>query len=127
MYPSIKKIYMEVADPTEYAFATKCFSSWSHWRRICDKTRQLHPYIADWRDELEVMLRSQGVRGVMEEALSGGKASMQASKWLADKGWTEKRTAGRPTKGEVEVERKQQASVKSVLESDLARVINVQH
>jgi hypothetical protein len=126
-YVSIKRLYLEIADPTEYEFAKACFYNWAHWKRMCEKTTNLHPYIAEWREELEVMLRSQGVRGVMEEALSGGKSSMQASKWLADKGWTEKRTAGRPTKGEVEVERKQQASVKSVLESDLARVINVQH
>jgi hypothetical protein len=126
-YVSIKRLYLEIADPTEYEFAKACFYNWAHWKRMCEKTTNLHPYIAEWREELEVMLRSQGVRGVVEEATSGGKGAMQASKWLADKGWTEKRTAGRPTNLEVDKERKQQASVKSVIESDLERVSNVQH
>jgi hypothetical protein len=124
-YLSIKKLYLEIADPTEYEFAKKCFDSWAHWKRLCEKTTNLHPYIAAWREELEVKLRSQGVRGVMLEAYSEGKGALQAAKWLADKGWTEKRTAGRPSNEELAGERKQRASVKQTMEDDLARIRGV--
>jgi hypothetical protein len=124
-YLSIKKLYLEIADPTEYEFAKKCFDSWAHWKRLCEKTTNLHPYIAAWREELEVKLRSQGVRGVMLEAYSEGKGSLQAAKWLADKGWTEKRTAGRPSNEELAGERKQRANIKQTMEDDLARIRGV--
>jgi|14_taG_2_1085336.scaffolds.fasta_scaffold00147_14 hypothetical protein len=124
-YKSIKRLYLEIADPTEYAFATQCFAGWSHWKRLCEKTTNLHSHIAEWRDELEVKMRSEGVRGVVEEAVTGGKGALQASKWLADKGWTDKRSAGRPSKKEVEGELKQQAGIKSALDKDLERVLNV--
>lgn len=124
-YLSIKKLYLEIADPTEYEFAKKCFDSWAHWKRLCEKTTNLHPYIAAWREELEVKLRSQGVRGVMLEAYSEGKGALQAAKWLADKGWTEKRTAGRPSNEELAGERKQRANVKQTMEDDLARIRGV--
>ena len=124
-YKSIKKLYLEIADPTEYEFAKQCFASWAHWKRLCEKTTNLHPYIAAWREELEVKLRSQGVRGVMMEAYSEGKGALQAAKWLADKGWTEKRTAGRPSKEEVVRERKAHADIKQTIDDDLARIRGV--
>lgn len=124
-YISIKRLYLETADPTEYEFATKHLGGWSHWKRLCDSTTRLHPYINAWREELEVMLRSKGVRGVMLEAYSEGKGALQASKWLADKGWAEKRTAGRPSKEEVVRERKAHANIKQTIDDDLARIRGV--
>jgi hypothetical protein len=59
--------------------------------------------------------------------VSNAAESPTAAKWLAEKGWTDKRTAGRPSKAEVEGEKKQQASVKSVIQSDLDRLKNVRH
>ena len=124
-YKSIKRLYMRIADPTEYEFAIQCFAGWSHWRRICDKTKLLHEHIEEWRAELEVKLRSEGVRGVMNEARGEGKSAMTASRWLADKGWADKRKAGRPTSAEVEGERKQQARIKDELSSDFDRITDI--
>lgn len=121
-YISIKRLYLETADPTEYEFAKKCFEGWSHWRRICSTTTSLHPYIEEWREELEIKLRSDGIKGVISEVKSQGKGALQASKWLADKGWADKRPAGRPSKQEVERERKQQARIKDQVGSDLERI-----
>jgi hypothetical protein len=79
--------------------------------------------IAAWREELEVKLRSQGVRGVMLEAYSEGKGSLQAAKWLADKGWTEKRTAGRPSNEELAGERKQRANLMKSWQVSVSNVL----
>lgn len=122
-YLSIKKLYVATGDPTEYKFATEHLGGWNHWKRLLAKTTLLHPYIEEWREELEVKMRSQGVARMVSSAYE----SPTAAKWLAEKGWVEKRTAGRPSKAEVEGEKKQQASVKSVIQSDLDRLKNVRH
>src|SRR5690625_4311210 len=57
IYPSIKHLYLDEEDPTEYVFANKYFMSWSHWKRVREnKVLQLH--INEWREELEIRLRS---------------------------------------------------------------------
>jgi hypothetical protein len=122
-YKSIKKLYVATGDPTEYKFATEYLGGWNHWKRLLNKTSLLHPYIEEWREELEVKMRSAGVARMISNSYD----SPTAAKWLAEKGWTDKRTAGRPSKAEVEGEKKQQASVKSVIQSDLDRLKNVRH
>ena len=96
-YPSLKKIYLEKSDPTEYLFATEVFDSWPHWQAICNSYR-IRPIIAKWREELEVKLRAEGIRSVINHAQT--EKGYQAAKWLADKGWEKKRKAGAPSKVE---------------------------
>src|SRR6478735_5501682 len=33
-FPSLKKLYLDEADPTEYGFATKYLLGWKHWLRM---------------------------------------------------------------------------------------------
>lgn len=93
VYYSLKKLYLAHEDPTEYDFATKYLVGWRHWMRICDN-KAIAPHVSEWREELELKLRSQAVRDIMDMA-----DSYQASKWLADRGWT-KGPVGRPNKAE---------------------------
>lgn len=93
LYPSIKRLYLESEDPTEYEFAIAHFLSWSHWLRLCEN-KAIMKHISAWREELEVKLRSQAIKSVRDQAYIGN--SYQAAKFLADRGW-EKRGAGRPT------------------------------
>lgn len=117
---SIKRLYLEIADPTEYEFATTCFIGWSHWERICEN-KVLRRYIDEWRKELEVKLRSQGVKAAIAAAYSG---NFQASKWVADRGW-ETRGPGRPSKAEVEHEKKVQAAMSDEFSADIIRLKGV--
>ena len=103
--PSLKKLYMDIADPTEYEFALQAFGSWKHWIKI-KNSKVIKVFVEDWPVELEVKLRSEGIKGVIKEAESG-KAKFNAAKFLANADWkasTSKR--GRPTKEEVEREEK---------------------
>lgn len=118
-YVSLKRLYMETDDPTEYLFATTHLGSWSHWKAMCE-TSALVEHIEAWRQEKEVYYRSIGVRSLMESATEG---NYQASKYLADKGWdidTKKR--GRPSKAEIKKETEQQSKVKLAVMSDYARL-----
>lgn len=116
--PSIKRLYLEIADPTEYEFATSCFLGWSHWQRLC-ANKAIMRHIEEWRFELEVKLRSRGVKAAIAAANGG---NFQASKWIADRGW-DTRGAGRPSKAEVERETKIQAAINDEYTADIVRLL----
>lgn len=117
LLPSLKKLYLECGDPTEYEFATKYLLGWRHWKRLCEN-KIIRKHIDEWRDELEIKLRCQGVKLAFDSAKSG---SFQAAKWISDRGW-EKRDAGRPTKEEIEREKKFQARADEEFGADVVRL-----
>lgn len=117
--PSIKKLYLQCEDPTEYDFAVTYLLGWGHWQRICEN-KVLRKHIEEWRCELEVKLRSRGVKAAITAANAG---NFQASKWVADRGW-DTRGAGRPTKADVERETKIQAAIADEYSADVIRLRN---
>lgn len=116
--PSLKRLYLECQDPTEYTFARKYFFSWQHWKRCLGNAR-IRSHVEEWREELEIMMMSQGVKGVIDEALDKG--NYQAAKWLAEKGWIDKKV-GRPTKEKQERELKIATRAKAAHDADLGRI-----
>ena len=119
--PSLKKLYMDIADPTEYEFALQAFGSWKHWLKI-KNSKAIKVLLEDWPIELEVKLRSEGIKGVIKEAESG-KSKFNAAKFLANADWkstTSKR--GRPSKEEVDRERKIAAKLNSEFSQDAERI-----
>lgn len=115
--PSIKRLYLGMEDTTEYEFANKFFLGWSHWQRICNN-KILRKHIDEWRIELDLKLRARAVKLMIEQADGGG---YQAVKWLADRGWDIKKV-GRPTKEDIESEKKTIAKVESEYGSDVYRL-----
>lgn len=123
-YPSLKKAYLEMQDPTEYEFATECLGSWSHWLQIC-KSPLLVPHIERWREELELKIRAQGVRAMINEATLGGRGQASAARWLAERGFLPKGAAvkvGRPKKDNTEAEIAKDRKLKDELGDDLKRL-----
>lgn len=118
-YISLKKRFIEMEDPTEYEFATTYFLSWKHWLRICEN-KLLRAQIDEWREELEMKLRSRAVKQAMQAAGSPS-GNFQASKWLVDKGWDPKR-AGRPSKDELERESRIREKIDDEYSGDIARL-----
>jgi hypothetical protein len=117
LFPSIKKLYIEEADPTEYQFAVKYLLNWKQWIRICEN-KILRAHVDEWREELEMKLRCQAVKEMIQNSKKG---KIQASKWLADRGWAQ-RGAGRPTKAEIESEKKFQSRVQDEYGADVVRL-----
>lgn len=115
----IKQKYLEATDPTEYDFANKYFLGWKHWMRICEN-KVIRKHIDEWREELEVKLRATGVKQILAAA-SGKEPSFQAAKWIADKGWVQKQ-AGRPSKSELEREKRIQAGMAEEYSADVHRM-----
>ncbi len=107
MYPSLKKLYLEESDPEEWLFAEKHLYDWPHWQRLC-KNVVVSKHIEEWREELRISLRSEGIATLIDLAVND--KSYQAAKWLADEGWI-KNKRGRPSNEEVEGELKKRADV----------------
>lgn len=92
IYPSLKKLYLEFEDPIEYAFANRYLLNWDQWQRICNN-KLYSKMIEGWREELDLKIRSQSLKGICDLAAESG--NFQAYKFLMDKGW-DKRAVGRP-------------------------------
>jgi hypothetical protein len=120
LYPSLKKLYLEHEDPTEYDFATTYLLGWQHWQRIV-RNKVFSKMVEEWREELELKLRSQAVREILEQSQTD--KGFQAAKWIADKGW-DKRSAGRPSNADIERETKIQANINEEYNADVVRLIN---
>ncbi|UIW11014.1 hypothetical protein VP5_002 [Vibrio virus VPMCC5] len=120
LLPSIKRLYLEMEDPTEYFFAYEYFLDWDHWQQI-KKNKVIAEHMKGWQEELEVRSRALGVKAMFDLALDGDKPNYQASQFLAKGGWTD-RPAGRPSKEAVERETKIQARIKEEFGSDLMRL-----
>ena len=94
-YPSLKKIYLQIAEPTEYEFAMSIFGSWRIWQRICNNG-QVKKEVELWREELELKILSANLKGMAEVAKHEGSKGVTAMRYLAEGAW--KKKAGRPKK-----------------------------
>jgi hypothetical protein len=117
-YKSIKKIYLSMEDPIEYDFATKNFYDWEQWQRI-QGNKLILPYIEEWRNELDLKLRSRAFKQILDTTQS--EQGMVAKKWIADKGWL-KNSVGRPSKASIQQDKAYKAKVKNEYESDIVNI-----
>ena len=115
-YISLKKRYIEFGDLAEYDFANKYLLGWKHWMKMCNNA-QIREHIDQWREELELSIRSEALRAIIDQAAV--KDSFQAAKFLVDRGW-DKRAAGRPTKEEVERRVDRDAKFLAEFDTDVA-------
>lgn len=119
VYPSLQKIYLSYDDPTEYQFALDVFGSWRAWKRISSSTK-IAEHVTRWREEAEIRARSEALQSLRETAVNEGPRGVGAAKYLAERGW-EKR-AGRPSKEEVERQKRIHAGISAALDEDAERM-----
>lgn len=119
VYPSLKKLYLKEEDPTEYVFAEKHLLGWQHWKRLCEN-KVIRKHVDEWREELELKIRSQAIRDMMSLCASEN-GNFSAAKFLADRGW-EKRGAGRPSKAEKERQDRIQDRIEEEFAADVKRM-----
>ena len=119
VYPSLKRLYLEHEDVHEYDFATTYLLGWNHWQRLLNN-KQVRKYIDEWRNELDLKLKSAGFRAILESALDedGG---FQAQRYLADRGWL-KASVGRPKADTTEQDKKVQEQLENEFSADIVRL-----
>ena len=102
--PSMKQLYMSCKDLTEYDQAILLLGSWDHWV-VLSKSAWFAKKVEAWHEELEIKLRSEAIRKMVESDRP------DAAKWIAERKWESKR--GRPSKEEVTREKRIHAGIGS--------------
>lgn len=78
-----RRVYTDLADPTDYKAAMALIGQWEHWTMLLD-CKPFMEHLEKWRAEVVVKLRSEGVEQLRRQAkdLKG----TAAAKWLAEQG-----------------------------------------
>lgn len=122
VYPSIKRLFLDFEDPTEYEFANEYFLGWKHWNRI--KSNKLFTdHIAEWQEELDYKMRAASLKAIVDIAVE--QEHFGAHKYILEKQW-KKGQAGRPAKKEKEREQKLLEAIENDYAVDIERVESLQ-
>jgi hypothetical protein len=125
-YPSLRKLYVEMEDPTEYEFACTYLDGWVHWKKLSESSF-FQQYLKEWREELEVRMRAKALNRVKVRALSDSKDSFAADKILLQGGWKtseDKEKVGRPSKAKIAEEANKLFTEHTEFDKDFERLIN---
>ena len=117
-YLSIKRLYLEMEDVTEYTFANTYFFSWNHWQRIVNN-KLIRKHIDEWRNELELKLSAQAIKSIID--MTSDERGFQAAKYVAERGWS-KGQVGRPKKDNSERDAKIDQRLNDEFAEDVARL-----
>lgn len=90
-----RRIYVEIADPTDYQAARVLIGNWDHWEALAANPR-FKEHLELWRKEVEVKLRSEAIEHLRKQARTD--KGTAAAKWLAERGEAPAKR-GRPVKG----------------------------
>jgi len=125
-YPSLKRLYMSYidSDPTEYSFAKDHLYSWNHWEKLM-RCSWFKEYLDAWRFEKDLAIKSNALKGIMEEAAGGGKNALSANKYLIEKNFTgddKKNNVGRPSRDAIKQEAQILYDRDKELEEDYNRI-----
>jgi hypothetical protein len=123
VYPSLKRLFVEEEDLTEYSFATKYLDGWMHWKKICEQD-WFKDHLLEWREELEVRVKSKTLARVMTKAKSSGKDSLTADRILLDFNKDKKKSSvGRPTKEKIRQEADLLFAARAEHDEDFERIL----
>jgi len=120
---SMRRVYLEVGDPTEYETAKALVGDYKHWQALCELP-WFQEHLNQWRVELEAKLESENIMRLRETAADPKSASrVTAAKMLLSKPWRSKENVrGRPSKDEVKGYMKAAAKETSEVEDDYKRI-----
>lgn len=121
-YRSMKRIFIEMEDVTEYEFALATLGSYTHWETLC-KSSWFKEHVEQWRKELNLKLKARGMKSIISAATTDENLSFQAMKYLADNQYLDKKsTRGRPSKADVDAELKKEADARKDFKADAERL-----
>jgi hypothetical protein len=127
VFPSLRRLYIEMEDPTEYNFATTYLGGWNHWQLIRN-SNWFQEHIIDWRDELDVKFRAKALANIANKALNpDDKDNLSAAKYILDGKWIpqEKLKRGRPSKEKIAEEAQKLIADKTDVADDFKRIMSI--
>tara|TARA_X000001382_G_scaffold129998_1_gene123490 strand:+ start:1960 stop:2469 length:510 start_codon:yes stop_codon:yes gene_type:complete len=84
-FPSLRKLYLQEGDITEYKFAVKHLYNWDHWVHLRD-LEWMRPLVLKWRKDLDVKLKSDTLHKIILLSFEEGSTGLAASRFILDKG-----------------------------------------
>jgi len=116
-YLSLRELYLEIGDPTEYEFGNRVFGSMKRWLKIRDTAigKKIFPSYAN---ELAVKMKSEQLRGVVELASDPDvkeNTKLAALKFLITSDWS----PAKSTKADL---RKRKKAVNNNVMDDMERL-----
>ena len=132
--PSFKRLYVDIADPSEYGVAMGLLGSWEHWSRLIECT-WFKPILKECREELNAKIRSMAVSQIINDGkVAFSEATrLAANKFLATGDYLveaekevtkEAAKRGRPSKEEVERRTKEILTEEAIVNADYLRMNN---
>lgn len=128
-----KRVFLETKDIFEYKAAIKLVGSWDEWNRLKRDWPKFADYVADWTEELKVVLQSEAMEKIIQLSNSTDNSALTASRFIVQgkyEGLQSKQPKrGRPSKDEVRGaarsmardERDEQEELKRVRESAIGK------
>lgn len=119
-YPSLRRLYLEMADESEYNFATAYFDGWPHYQRLL-ATSWFNDYMSGYREELRLKTLATALFHIKDKAKTG---DFQANKYILSEEWkgAKKSNVGRPTKARIKEEADKMFQDKNDIQDDLDRL-----
>lgn len=122
---SMKRKYLEIADPTEYNVAIQLLGSWKHWEKLCE-LEWFKLELEDWRTELRKKIEADAIRRIGDIARADSASAFGANRYLLENFGPKpgkKSGAGRPTDKYVKAKAVREAvEAKEITEEDAARL-----
>lgn len=125
---SLRRAYIESRDPQEGIFASKYFYSYAHWITVSE-LREVREEVAEWRRELEMILKSEALAIIVREAEEDGKNAYEANKFLLTSKFWDKEDKnpkdlkrGRPSKAEIAARLQEETDLEKRLKADMKRI-----
>lgn len=134
--PSLKKLYLEMGDTTEYEFATTYLHSYDHFCKLLEAP-WFQEAVSVWRAELKLKIIARAMRNLQMEADGNTPQSFQANKYLASGVWEKQIKAtgvspetpppakrGRPSNDLIERKAMELAAKELKIAQDFERIFN---
>lgn len=120
VYLSLRRLYLEMGDETEYLFGEKYFLNYPHLQKLLKLPWFLN-LVEGWREELRLRSVALGLKVLHEKAAQG---DARAAKDLVMRQWTKDSPgAGRPSKAKVKEEANKLIKEASVYDEDFERIL----
>lgn len=118
VYPSLRRLYLECGDESEYMIASTSFGGWPHWKRLLSSPWFLD-YVVELREELAARNAAAALLQIKKNAEGG---NLQANRYLLEQGWLPKGDVGRPTKEKIRQEADHLFRSSEEISDDLDRI-----
>lgn len=118
VYPSLRRVYLEEGDESEYLFSNKYFGGWFHWQKLLN-TPWFPEYIEPIRHELKTKLTSEALARIKSRAEQG---DYQANKYLLERERLSQREVGRPSNEKIKSEARKISAEQKIFNDDIDRL-----